>query len=382
MNPEKRALAHNFLRTFIPALTYAHQYTTSHQHTTSSINIAYTHLLEAIGGDPALPLMMIDDRIVVDEEPLEDALYISRFLRFFKSRGIQHLRFSQGITVKELTSFIEMLTIKADSSTDTIPFPSIEYGKVGLGYKTGEKGESKTAQLCQYFKDIPTKELNLMMDVYEAVKNNRKLPNLEVRVMVGDIIAAIKHESLILRTFSPVRVLDEYTFTHSTNVCILNLAQAMALGIKDELLHDIGVAALLHDTGKIFVPEEVLNKEGKLTDKEWEMIRQHPRKGAEYLIDSQGIPPLAVIVAFEHHLQYDNSGYPKVSKEWRQNLCSQMTSVADVFDALRTKRIYRDSMETKVIADRMMNMAGTSLNPLLTKNFLVLMKKVMEGSDS
>lgn len=153
----------------------------------------------------------------------------------------------------------------------------------------------------------------------------------------------------------------------------------MALGIKGEELHEIGVAALLHDTGKLYVPEEVLNKPGKLTDTEWESIRQHPQKGAEYLLENPGIPPLAVVVAYEHHMQYDNSGYPQVSKDWRQNICSQMTAISDFFDAMRTKRIYRDDLETNIIADQMAKMSGTALNPILTRNFLVLIEQMIRG---
>ena len=108
----------------------------------------------------------------------------------------------------------------------------------------------------------------------------------------------------------------------------------------------------------------------------------HPQKGAEYLIDKPGIPPLAIIVAYEHHMLYDYSGYPKVSNNWRQNICSQMVTISDYFDALRTKRIYRDSLETKIITDQMTKMAGDTLNPVLAKNFLLLMKKLFEAQES
>ena len=160
------------------------------------------------------------------------------------------------------------------------------------------------------------------------------------------------------------------------------LAQAMGLKIEESLLHDIGVAAMLHDIGKIFVPEEVLNKRGKLTDAEFELVKLHPQKGAEYLFDKPGIPPLAIIVAYEHHMLYDHSGYPKVSSSWRQNICSQMTTISDIFDALRTKRTYRDSLETRLITDQITNMAGRALNPALVKNFLFLLKRLFEAQGS
>jgi HD-GYP domain-containing protein (c-di-GMP phosphodiesterase class II) len=384
MNSRKRDLINNFLRTFIPAVTHAHQYTTAHKLTATAINTAYTHLLEAIGKDQSIAFMIIDDRVIMYDEPLEDTLFSSRFVRIFKNRGIQHIRILQGITEEEMAALIEMLTARSPLLDDMDYLPNVQLGKVSIGYKAEEGGGGYSIGGAgdTHFGNIQANGLNLTSDIYSAVKNNRKLPLSEIKNTVTDMITAIRHESSVLLTFSPLRILDEYTFTHSTNVCVLNLAQAMALGIKGDALRDIGVAALLHDTGKLYVPEEILNKPGKLNDTEWEMIRSHPQRGAEYLLDNPGIPPLAVVVAYEHHMQYDNSGYPQVPKDWRQNICSQMTTISDFFDAMRTKRIYRDALETKIIADQMAKISGTSLNPILTKNFLILIEKMVQDSQS
>jgi HD-GYP domain-containing protein (c-di-GMP phosphodiesterase class II) len=384
MNSRKRDLINNFLRTFIPAVTHAHQYTTAHKLTATAINTAYTHLLEAIGKDQSIAFMIIDDRVIMYDEPLEDTLFSSRFVRIFKNRGIQHIRILHGIIEEEMATLIEMLTARSPLSDDMDYLPNVQLGKVSISYKAEEGGGGYAIGGAgdTHFGNIQTKGLNLTSDIYSAVKNNGKLPLSEIKNTVTDMITAIRHESSVLLTFSPLRILDEYTFTHSTNVCVLNLAQAMALGIKGDALRDIGVAALLHDTGKLYVPEEILNKPGKLNDTEWEMIRSHPQRGAEYLLDNPGIPPLAVVVAYEHHMQYDNSGYPQVPKDWRQNICSQMTTISDFFDAMRTKRIYRDALETKIIADQMAKISGTSLNPILTKNFLILIEKMVQDSQS
>jgi HD-GYP domain-containing protein (c-di-GMP phosphodiesterase class II) len=405
MNLEKKERIQYFLRAFLPTLTNAHQYTISHQLTISSIETSHTQLLEAIGSDLTLLMKIVEDRVVIDEEPLEDSIYVNRFIQFFRNKNIQYIRFSHGTSREEFASFIAMLTAGPAFSEETQIFPHIQFGKVGLGFKTDEEeqnetdetekwtdeeGESsseleeswKIAQVKQYFANIQEKDLDLMENVYDAVKKNQSLPDGDIRDAVTDIINAIKQGSSVLIAFSPLRELDEYTFTHSTNVCILTLAQAMALKIKEDLLHDIGIAAMLHDVGKMFVPEEILNKQGKLTDDEFEQIKSHSQKGAEYLIDKPGIPPLAIVAAYEHHMQYNFSGYPNVSSNWRQNICSQMTTISDYFDACRTKRIYRDSIETKIIVDQMTNAAGVTLNPVLTKNFLFLIKKLLEAQQS
>lgn len=376
MNPKDKELITNFLYTFPKALTHASQYTTRHQLAASSIEGAFDLLLTVMGRCQTLSIMMIEGRIVANGEPLEDSLHGKLFLQHFTNHGIQHLQFAEGVTLPEFRSFIEMLTTGIPSLREAQSFPHIQFGTVEVEYETPETAEWADV-IPDDFYPIHTEDRNLMTEVYGAVKQGRSLPDREIKQIVTNIISAIRVESSVLLAFSPLRVLDEYTFTHSTNVCILNIAQAMALGMGDDLLHDIGVAALLHDTGKLFVPEEVLNKPGRLDEREWELIRLHPQKGAEYLIDKPGIPPLAVVVAYEHHMQYDYSGYPRVLEKRPQNVCSQMTAISDYFDALRTKRVYRDAVETKTIAEQMANMAGTSLHPVLTKNFLVLIEHLL-----
>ncbi len=404
MNPLKQDLILRFIRAFLPAITHAHQYTTAHPLTLASINSAYDYLREAIGEDEGMPLLFVDDRIVVNREPLEDSLYSGRFIQLFRSRGIHHLHLQREISLQEMTAFVEVFTVNPKSLVEKDLFPHLRFGKVGVGYNfdaetcVAEEGETepvttvdsgngdggseeqqKAFLISQQFKAIHEQDTDVMIGVYDAFRNHRNLPDREIRMVVADIISAIRQGSTVLLNFSPVRVLDEYTFTHSTNVCILTTAQAMALKMKDDLLHDIGVAAMLHDVGKISIPDEILNKPGGLTEREWECVRKHPQRGAEYLVNKPGIPSLAAIVAYEHHMLHDYSGYPKVSPDWRQNFCSRMTAISDFFDALRSKRVYRDSVEMTVICEQMNRMAGNILEPFLTRNFLSMVTRMFPG---
>jgi HD-GYP domain-containing protein (c-di-GMP phosphodiesterase class II) len=212
------------------------------------------------------------------------------------------------------------------------------------------------------------------MEIYEEVRNHKKLRVVGIHEIVGRLVDSLKREAIPFIALAPLRRMDTYTFTHSINVCILNLAQAMSLGIEGQSLHDIGIAAMLHDIGKLFIPAEVINKPGALDEAEWDLIKQHPTKGAQYLLDSSGIPRLAVITAFEHHLKFNHRGYPRVPPEWQQNFCSQITTVSDIFDAMHTKRSYRKSLEVEEIASIMQNIMGVDLHPFLTKNFFHILK--------
>lgn len=155
-------------------------------------------------------------------------------------------------------------------------------------------------------------------------------------------------------------------------------ATAMSLGFDGQILHDIGVAAMLHDVGKLMIPKEILDKPGNLDEQEWEFMRQHTVRGAEYLLNCPGVPRLAVMAAFEHHMKYDMSGYPKVPAGWQTCLCSQITMISDCFDAIRTKRVYQEAMDFEKAAGVMLKLAGTGLNHDLTLNFLRVLRHMGE----
>jgi HD-GYP domain-containing protein (c-di-GMP phosphodiesterase class II) len=144
----------------------------------------------------------------------------------------------------------------------------------------------------------------------------------------------------------------------------------MALGIEGQQLKDIGVSAMLHDIGKLFIPEEIITKKGQLSDEEFALMKEHPVKGARYLMETAGVPRMAAIAAFEHHARFDLSGYPAVPADWRLNLCSQLTMISDFFDATRTRRSYREPIALDQIMAMMFDMAGKELHPVLTRNFL------------
>ncbi|RZB32564.1 MAG: hypothetical protein SRB2_04256 [Desulfobacteraceae bacterium Eth-SRB2] len=156
---------------------------------------------------------------------------------------------------------------------------------------------------------------------------------------------------------------------------MLTMSQAESLGFKGEQLYEIGIAAVLHDSGKLFIPDEILNKPGRLTDNERSIIETHTVKGAQYILGLKNISKLAVLGALEHHIKYDGTGYPNISKKWKPNIVSQMIAIADVFDAMRSRRVYKDAKPVSLIVKILTQEKGTSFNPLLVDNFLKLLNE-------
>lgn len=111
-------------------------------------------------------------------------------------------------------------------------------------------------------------------------------------------------------------------------------------------------------------------------------MKGHPSRGAQYLMGQKGIPDIAIVCAYEHHMRYDLVGYPKPPQQWRLNLCSQMTMISDTFDALRTRRAYKDAWDLPKTSGLLLELAGKNLNPDLTFNFLKMLAKLGESLTS
>jgi len=141
-----------------------------------------------------------------------------------------------------------------------------------------------------------------------------------------------------------IKAHDEYTFVHCVNVSVISVAIGAALGLPRTTLAHLGVAALLHDLGKLAVPPEVLHKPGQLTPGEWELVESHPLEGAKMLAGMPGLSRLGLDtmrVALEHHMNVDGSGYPLIGPSSSMGVLSRIVAVADVFDALTAHRAYR-----------------------------------------
>jgi HD-GYP domain-containing protein (c-di-GMP phosphodiesterase class II) len=157
------------------------------------------------------------------------------------------------------------------------------------------------------------------------------------------------------------------------NVSILTMAQARTLGLNGATVREFGLAGLMHDVGKVKVPPDILSKPGALTAEERAIIQRHVVDGAQILRKTPGMPALAPIVAFEHHLRQDLSGYPEGVGTRKLNLCTMLVSIADVFDALRTNRAYREGLPTERVRTMLAHQSGTAFEPTLLRRFTTLM---------
>ncbi|MBU5638398.1 HD domain-containing protein [Geomonas sp. Red69] len=362
--------ARNIIRLLQSASANAALYESGHLQVVRLGNQLFEELSAALEACGELSVIVVENELIVNGRPQEHSLFFNRFATMLKARGIEHLKFLRGITREEVKSLVYLLSAAVGQGEEIASSDHLRFGCLKLpmgGDPSGsERGDQAAAEVL---KELSQQELDRFTEMYRTVQRRQQLKISGIAEVVTGFVELFRQEGMPLLVLAALRDSDEYTFTHSANVCILNLAQAMALGIEGPQLRDIGVAAMLHDIGKLFVPEEVLNKKGKLTNEEFELIKQHPVRGARYLMDVPGVPRMAAIAAYEHHAKFNLSGYPEFSASWRLNLCSHLTMVSDFFDATRTRRSYREPLELDQITTMMLDMSGTELHPALTRNF-------------
>ncbi|MCL5421860.1 MAG: HD domain-containing protein [Nitrospirae bacterium] len=321
-------------------------------------------VMEGLYSNDTLTLTLLGDSLVFNDNPITDkGAHISSFKRKLKRKGIEKIIIRKGVGFEEFKKFIAGV-----ASTERVASsPRISVGMVEVRFS------SEGADVGALLNENITK----VKGIYQGIAKFKRLDMVSLEDAVAGFITTLKRETNVLRIVSPVKSYSEYTYVHATNVSVLTIFQAEALGMKGENLHDVGLAGLLHDVGKMFVSKEVLEKETKLDLEEWNAIQRHPVFGARYLATLSDVPKLALITAFEHHMKFDGSGYPDTKRRGRrQHIMSQMVAIADFFDALRTERPYRMAVESTTVIQFMKEATGKDFNPLLVENFLYALKKI------
>jgi hypothetical protein len=363
-----------FIHAFSQALTMAALYTPDHPMIEAMLPRLLDQLQELLPGSSELTLIVFNDDILYQGKPLARDVNLAKLAKYFNRTGVGHVTFESGVGGEDLRSFIRALSANADLDIFKSGPSRIRIGVVNVDDLGGDGVE-----MIASYGDISPERLQSLKSFYEAIADRQPLDMRQLMSLVAGFIVAFRREFNPLMALVPIRNLDDYTVTHSINVGILNIAQGMSLGMSGELLHDLGVAGMLHDSGKIFVDRAIIQKPGKLNEEELAVMQTHPARGAQYLMGQEGVPKLAVICAYEHHMRFDRKGYPPPPEGWNINLCSLMTMVSDTFDALRTRRVYKDPWDFPAVCGHMLTLAGSQLHGDLVINFLDLLARQGDG---
>jgi HD-GYP domain-containing protein (c-di-GMP phosphodiesterase class II) len=354
-------------------------YAETHPKTAALLEQAYTAIARRADGREKTTALIVDDELLWDGTALKGkASQVPAFVRELRTIGIESISFHRGITLPELTGFLRSL---ASSQQDSLPSSAhVKLGRLRLSCKEADiapLGEADQQQVAAFL-SLRDEKYPQVIDICHRVFRHRTFDIKGVEDVVAAFVRGFVHSINPIRLLTQMKLADEYTYTHMVNVCILTMCQAESLGFPAEHLFQIGVAAILHDAGKLFIPSEILNKPGKLTNEERLIVETHSLRGASFILKHDSFPKLAVLGALEHHIKYDGTGYPSIPTAYQPNIISQMIAIADVFDAMRTRRSYKEPKPVQDIVNVLQKERGSAYHPQLVDNFL---KLIREGSD-
>jgi len=322
---------------------------------------------------PAVTVGIVDHEFVVADTPLPKASagmkdLIDRLL----ANKVERLSFERNVTSNEIVDLmlaVAKLSTKTTEAAPTWSFPHIRVGRI----TSEEPGKDGIASDMAAIKQLYSKAVSAAEAAWESAAAEGK-PDVPAALHAVDGLAdAVTQNRTALVALTAMRSYDNYTFTHMVNVSILTMGQARALGIEGRLLREFGLSALMHDIGKVRTPKEILQKPERLTDQEFVIMRRHTLEGAEILRRTPEMPILAPVVAFEHHLRLDGTGYPEGAKRSSLNLGTMMCSIADVYDAMRSQRAYQQAFPTDRVLAVLKKDDGAHFDANLVRRFVQLL---------
>jgi putative nucleotidyltransferase with HDIG domain len=298
---------------------------------------------------------------------------MTELIRKLKNSKVERIAFERGVTQNELVALMLNLSRLGGKGSDSEKDLSSARIRVGRLKSEDDKKQDGVKSDIAAIRQMYSNAVIAAEQVYDAAEVEG-MPDAPAAVQTVEGLAeAVTQNRTALMALTAMRNYDNYTFTHMVNVSILAMAQARAVGIDGKLLREFGISALMHDIGKVRTPKEVLNKPGKLTDEEFTIMRRHVVDGAEILRRTPEMPVLAPVVAFEHHLRLDGSGYPRAVRRDSLNLGSMLCAISDVYDAMRSQRVYQQAHPTDRILAVLKRNEGAQLDQHLVRRFVQLL---------
>jgi putative nucleotidyltransferase with HDIG domain len=371
-----------FLHIFAQALSTMTLYPDGHPARARVVDAAYEQLVALQRDEPNLEFSFLGHEVIYGRVALREMKDWDWSARL-SNAGVQRLEFPAVVSRDEYEEFLDeilaRLTLSSIDTTQMRPTPgrrtAIRFGAIGV---RGEKALAKETKEQRPSTPPATLSLSEEADtvrwMHQEVSGRGELPLLEAEAIVRSLSLAMHGDNQIVIPLLQLREFDEYTTTHSLNVSVLAMALAEFLGSSGREVRAMGVAGLLHDLGKVRIPKDILIKPGKLSDEERAVMQRHPVDGARIILESEQKLDLAAAVAYEHHIMIDGGGYPQMHFRRDCHHGSKLVHVCDVYDALRTRRPYRDAWESEKVLAYIEERAGTEFDVDTARGFVAMMK--------
>ncbi len=341
-----------------------------------SLEKAYAAWKDAFLNHAEITIGIVGEELAFEKEIFFD---LSKLLRpailYLKERNIEKLTFFAGLSQEELGKFINLIAgpkedfqgdLQALLSSEAIR--NITVGKLKVSAATNE------TVLNFNQRSLYDSSSEQFSQVLAGVLNFEKIDHRMLKVSLEGLMDNLNVQRQELLKLATVKRYDAETYTHMLNVSIFAMYFSSRLGFEKQDVLAIGIAALFHDIGKIYISRKILHKTDLLSDQEFGQIKSHTVLGAEVMlryVESLGILP--VVVSFEHHLKYDLSGYPRFPLVRKQHIASSIVALCDVYDALSQRRGYKQDYSPDVVFNIMSKERGSSFDAELFDSFFKFM---------
>lgn len=362
----------------------------------NTLELLHKDLKELMERTGSLKMELVEGNLFLNEEKIKSDLYTFSAFSFiqeeFGGKKLGGLMFDSLPDANTLKNFMMILArFRPAENQDFQAFNALlerggirdmralEFRKRSLS-TVDEKTVStnKASALRNYVRAV-----DMMKDAVSGIKEKRGFDVGKAKRVVYNLVKHSGDEGYSFVSLSTIKNYDVYTFHHCVNVCVIAIAFGQDLSLSRRQLADLGIAALYHDIGKVDIPKEILNKSSRFTDDEWRIMKLHPIMAIRHLVPLQGATDMDIkkaIPAFEHHRDYDLSGYPPLTIRKPLNFYSKVVAICDAYDAMTSIRVYQKGLLPSEAMQIIVKGAGKKFDPVLVKAFVNTMGLFPVGS--
>jgi len=318
------------------------------------------HMRALLLSEESFLIGLVEGAIIFDESPVAESQRLYPDLTgFMREKKIASIIFERGLTDGEIFGLIEILTGPPMVEAELRNALSAR-GFTHIKVKPATEGPSN-------YLEVYNGALDAVKNAMDEVRLGKIPLSGPVNRVAEEVADSVLTDRDAMIGLAMIKNYDSYLFNHSVNVTILSVSLAEAMGLDRDDVHSVGVGALLHDIGKTGVAEDIIRKPGGLSSEEWQQVKAHPKIGADIIKRMEGVDEIVSSIVYEHHIKYDQTGYPEEHEEL--NPFSHIITICDAYDALTTLRVYQKPHNPLEALKIMNNFAGRSFHPDILKTF-------------
>lgn len=361
-------------KNLIYSLHMARLYGVEHSKFFASIDNVYNDLQDIFKEKEEITIGIVGEELAFEKEIFFELSKMAKpVIDHLRGIKIEKITFLRAMRKEELSKFI--IFIINHKEADKMPHEHIESlgisniiaGKIGLPQEHAEDKPDGNSLLY-------SEAMDKFSGIMDKVMNKEEIDYFSLKFIVSNVMGSLTGQYQELLKLATIKRYDVRTFSHILNVSILSMHFASKLGFPKDDVMEIGIAALFHDIGKLYISRAIINKPSKLTEEEFTKMKSHVVLGTEILLRYTGkIGILPILVAFEHHLRYDLKGYPQLNIQRRPHIVSLLVAICDVYDALSQKRSYKEDYPPDLIYSIMLKDKNTAFEPELLDTFFKIM---------